>query len=253
MDSDDVRKPGNERGFVDGLRTSLRADLADSGGATTGTSSRFHFSRKWLLGLVPVLLIGAGLMLLQTGVLRGGSTTVARNGDGTTEKPATVPEKIVSAVGGVTKKAATGLTSAKKQAGNVVGSVQDKASEVGNRERRTSPKRASKPVVKKPKPVDQPVTSKPRRIAGTKPGAAPRPLSNEREVENGDSLRRIAKQQYGDEMMWPLIWDYNMERARHAGQKMDDPDLIYPGWTFLIPGKENAKPALPAKLQKPAP
>ncbi len=54
-------------------------------------------------------------------------------------------------------------------------------------------------------------------------------------MTEGDYLRNIARRYYGDEMLWPLIWDYNKARARQQGQYMTDPDLIYPGWKFLKP------------------
>lgn len=67
------------------------------------------------------------------------------------------------------------------------------------------------------------------------PRKAPRPIAGERKVVEGDYLRNIARRYYGNEMLWPLIWDYNRARAGQSGQKMVDPDLIYPGWTFVIP------------------
>ncbi len=68
-----------------------------------------------------------------------------------------------------------------------------------------------------------------------------RQIVGERSVANGDYLRKISQKYYGDEMLWPLIWDYNKKRAAQTGQKLEDPDLIYPGWVFLIPDEEKAK------------
>ncbi len=68
-----------------------------------------------------------------------------------------------------------------------------------------------------------------------------REIVGERSVANGDYLRKISQKYYGDEMLWPLIWDYNKKRAAQSGQKLEDPDLIYPGWVFLIPEEEKAK------------
>jgi len=217
-----------------------------------------RFSPKWLLGLAPVVLIVAGVILWRFGVLGSGGSSVSQKGSVANESSATIPEKIVSAFGGVTEKAVSGLSGATKQAGKVVRSVQDKASHVGDRVKSAPMKDVNKSVVKQPKPAvkrlkpkKESANPKPRRIVGTKPGGILRPLGGEREVVSGDSLRRIAKQQYGNEMLWPLIWEFNKERARRAGQKMDDPDLIFPGWTFLIPGREAAKPALATRLPMP--
>jgi nucleoid-associated protein YgaU len=47
-------------------------------------------------------------------------------------------------------------------------------------------------------------------------------------VRKGDSLSRIAKQEYGDAGQWRRIFDANRDQ-------ISDPDLIQPGWTLTIP------------------
>lgn len=90
-------------------------------------------------------------------------------------------------------------------------------------------------------------TKSPTVVAGNKsnddratrePRKGPRKIVDEYEVEPGDTLREIAQKYYGDELLWPLIWDYNKARAKQMGQEMVDPDLIYPDWKFLIPRRE---------------
>lgn len=51
-------------------------------------------------------------------------------------------------------------------------------------------------------------------------------------VVEGDCLWKIAGSQYGHPYYykWPLIYDANRD-------KIKDPDLIYPGWDLVIPGK----------------
>ena len=52
-------------------------------------------------------------------------------------------------------------------------------------------------------------------------------------VQPGNSLWRIARKTYGDGFRYSLIYRSNAEQIR-------DPDLIYPGQVFLVPGSEEA-------------
>jgi len=56
------------------------------------------------------------------------------------------------------------------------------------------------------------------------------PASAERSytVESGDSLSKIAKNQYGKASKWRAIYDANRDQ-------LDDPDLIHPGQVLRIP------------------
>lgn len=47
-------------------------------------------------------------------------------------------------------------------------------------------------------------------------------------VESGDSLSRIAKQQYGKSSKWRAIYEANRDQ-------IDDPDMIHPGQVLKIP------------------
>ena len=48
-------------------------------------------------------------------------------------------------------------------------------------------------------------------------------------VVKGDSLSKIAKRFYGDAQQWGKIYEANKDQIKN-------PDLIYPGQTFKIPG-----------------
>ncbi len=48
-------------------------------------------------------------------------------------------------------------------------------------------------------------------------------------VVKGDSLSKIAKQEYGDANKWRTIYEANKDL-------INDPDLIYPGQALKIPG-----------------
>ncbi|MGD8495941.1 MAG: peptidoglycan-binding protein LysM [Gemmatimonadales bacterium] len=58
--------------------------------------------------------------------------------------------------------------------------------------------------------------------------AEPEPEATFYTVERGDSLSKIAKQQYGDAMKYPLIFEANQPM-------LTDPDKIYPGQVLRIP------------------
>jgi len=47
-------------------------------------------------------------------------------------------------------------------------------------------------------------------------------------IESGDSLSKIAKEQYGDAMKWKSLFEANRE-------VIEDPDRIYPGQQIRIP------------------
>jgi DNA-binding SARP family transcriptional activator len=52
-------------------------------------------------------------------------------------------------------------------------------------------------------------------------------------VADGDTLSGIAAQQGVSD--WQQLWDANADRAEPHGQRLTDPDLIYPGWTLDLP------------------
>jgi nucleoid-associated protein YgaU len=57
------------------------------------------------------------------------------------------------------------------------------------------------------------------------------PTSAERRtytVKSGDTLSEIAQREYGNAADWPRIYEANKGEIK-------DPDVIYPGQTFIIP------------------
>ncbi|GJD36851.1 LysM peptidoglycan-binding domain-containing protein [Methylobacterium aerolatum] len=75
--------------------------------------------------------------------------------------------------------------------------------------------------------------------------SAPGPAKNASEVYvpgietarivRGDSLWRISRRAYGEGVRYTLIYDANQDQIR-------DPDLIYPGQVFVLPGKPAQEP-----------
>ena len=63
------------------------------------------------------------------------------------------------------------------------------------------------------------------------PNAAPNVGDREKTytVVAGDTLSKIAKDEYGDASQWKRIYEANKDTIKN-------PDLIYPGQTFKIPG-----------------
>jgi len=63
-------------------------------------------------------------------------------------------------------------------------------------------------------------------------------------VVEGDYLRKIAEEKYGDPDLWTLIWEANKESIYNADEflkpykkKILNPDIIYPGQILNIPSK----------------
>lgn len=61
---------------------------------------------------------------------------------------------------------------------------------------------------------------------------APEPAATFYTVQRGDSLSKIAKEQYGDAMKYPTIFEANKPM-------LSDPDKIYPGQVLRIPALED--------------
>lgn len=55
-------------------------------------------------------------------------------------------------------------------------------------------------------------------------------------VVSGDTLWALAGRYLGDPTRWPEIWDANKNRPEPGGRTFTNPNLIFPGWTLLIPG-----------------
>ena len=64
---------------------------------------------------------------------------------------------------------------------------------------------------------------------GSSSTAPAAPVDQTYTVVKGDSLSKIAKRFYGDAQQWRKIYEANQDQIKN-------PDLIYPGQTFRIPG-----------------
>jgi nucleoid-associated protein YgaU len=64
--------------------------------------------------------------------------------------------------------------------------------------------------------------------SSTAPSPSTPGTSHSYTVRKGDSLSKIAKREYGDAQQWHRIYDANRD-------KIDNPDLIQPGWVIQIP------------------
>lgn len=70
--------------------------------------------------------------------------------------------------------------------------------------------------------------------AGAHPAAAPPQAAGAertREVVSGDTLSKIAQQEYGEASKWKVIYEANRDR-------ISDPDRIQPGQLLRIPSAE---------------
>jgi nucleoid-associated protein YgaU len=61
-------------------------------------------------------------------------------------------------------------------------------------------------------------------------------------VQPGDCLWDIAGARLGDATRWPEIWELNRGRLMPGGKLFSDPNLIYPGWSLLMPGEAGETP-----------
>ena len=62
-------------------------------------------------------------------------------------------------------------------------------------------------------------------------------------VQRGDTLWDIAAQHLGDPLRYREIYRLNRDRTQPDGQHLDDPRLIQPGWTLLLPARHDYDPA----------
>ena len=62
----------------------------------------------------------------------------------------------------------------------------------------------------------------------TRPGAVYVPEITTARITRGDNLWQISKRTYGRGQRYTVIFDANQDQIR-------DPDLIYPGQTFVLP------------------
>ena len=68
-----------------------------------------------------------------------------------------------------------------------------------------------------------------------------------------DSLWRIAERELGSHRRWHEIYDLNVGREQPDGQRLHDPDLIYPGWILRLPTHTSPPAAADPDTPRPAP
>lgn len=61
-------------------------------------------------------------------------------------------------------------------------------------------------------------------------------------VKPGDNLWNIAETTLGDPWRWHDIYDLNRGRTQTDGCRLEDPDLIHPGWVLRLPTPANPVP-----------
>jgi len=64
-------------------------------------------------------------------------------------------------------------------------------------------------------------------------------------VERGDTLSAIAADELGDPNRYPEIFDLNVGDLQPDGRRLEDPNLILPGWELDIPADDRAPLPLP--------
>jgi nucleoid-associated protein YgaU len=80
----------------------------------------------------------------------------------------------------------------------------------------------------KPKPGKPDFSNVQSGSSSTAPSPAPSGAGATYVVKPGDSLSKIAKHHYGDADAWHKIYEANKDRIQ-------DPDMIQPGWTLRLP------------------
>ena len=77
--------------------------------------------------------------------------------------------------------------------------------------------------------LDEPARPRPGEVPGTaRPGTVFVPEITTARITRGDNLWQISKRTYGHGRRYTVIFDANQDQIR-------DPDLIYPGQTFVLP------------------
>jgi hypothetical protein len=68
-------------------------------------------------------------------------------------------------------------------------------------------------------------------------------------VEPGDTLSSIAEARGIDD--WHQLWAANIDRVEPGGDRLTDPDRIYPGWTLDLPTSPQVPTARPTAANQP--
>lgn len=74
------------------------------------------------------------------------------------------------------------------------------------------------------------------------------------EVHHGDTLWDLAQRHLGSPLRWKEIYQLNTGRVQGDGSRLTDPDIIRPGWIFLLPeaGVASPQPTGPAPAEPTA-
>ena len=64
-------------------------------------------------------------------------------------------------------------------------------------------------------------------------------------VKRGDTLWGIAQREFGDPLRWRELERLNRGRLQPDGSRLEDPDLIRPGWQLVLPAASTATPPGP--------
>ena len=72
-------------------------------------------------------------------------------------------------------------------------------------------------------------------------------------VEEGDTLSKIALEQYGDADRYPEIFDASRTITQPGGATLSDPDMIDVGWTLNVPQAADAVPPPASEIPAPPP
>lgn len=65
-------------------------------------------------------------------------------------------------------------------------------------------------------------------------------------VVPGDTLWDLSGRHLGDPFRWPELYEANQGHLQADGRRLDDPDLIHPGWALEVPGDGQTGQAAPS-------
>lgn len=85
------------------------------------------------------------------------------------------------------------------------------------------------------------------RIPAAVAATATEPREVAHTVVRGDTLSGIADADLGDPARYPEIFDANRDVEQPDGRRLDDPDLILPGWGLRLPGAATPPPSAPGQ------
>nr|MCU0284652.1 LysM peptidoglycan-binding domain-containing protein [Candidatus Nanopelagicales bacterium] len=87
------------------------------------------------------------------------------------------------------------------------------------------------------------------RLPASDDGPSPTSMPRRHRVALGDTLWEVAEEHLGQGARYPEVFAANRDRVQPDGARLEDPDLIRPGWVLDLPGTEAAEESLPAEDQ----